>query len=62
MHASQVSAGVITDLLPEAHVISAISRYGTVVTVIAVSAQMGGFSLVYSGTMNFKLAIGNKLD
>jgi len=26
MHASQVSAGVIANLLPEAHVISAISR------------------------------------
>ena len=61
MHASQVSAGVITNLLPEAHVISAVStcRYGTVVTVIAVSAQMGSFSLVYSGTINFKLATGN---
>ena len=41
--------------------ISAIPRYGTVVTVIAVSAQMGGFLLVYSGTINFKLATGNKL-
>jgi len=36
-----------------------ISRYGTVVTVISVSAQMGGFLLVYSGTINFT---GNKLD
>ena len=61
MHASQVSAGVITHLFPVVCVISALSRYGTVVTVIAVSAQMGGFLLVYSGTINFKLATGNKL-
>jgi len=62
MNASQASARVITDLFPESHVISAISRYGTVVTVIAVSVQMDGFLLVYSGTINFKLATGNKLD
>ena len=61
MHASQVSAGVITNLFSVVCVISALSRYGAVVTVIAVSAQMGGFLLVYSGTINFKLATGNKL-